>query len=284
MKVRGGNRGVGAGAALLLVLGAVALGAPWIAPEPPERQDLTHRLEGPVRGHPFGRDDLGRDLLSRAVWGARVSLLTGAAVVLISGTAGLLVGSISGYSGGALDACLMGLADLLLSFPGVLLAIALVAVLGSHLRNVIVALSLIGWVGYARLARGLVLRLKALPFVEAARSAGARPHRLLLRHLLPNLLGPVLVQASLGLGGAILAEAGLSFLGLGVPPPVPSWGSILRAGSQNLLDAPHLTVVPGAGIFLAVLGANLLGEGLGRNLGAREGGDRGTTVMTGRSG
>jgi len=262
------------GAAVLFVLGAVALAAPWIAPEPPNRQDLAHRLEGPGPGHPFGRDDLGRDLLSRAVWGARISLLTATAVVLISGTAGILVGAISGYAGGALDACLMGLADLLLSFPGVLLAIALVAVLGSHLQNLILALSLIGWVGYARLARSLVLRLKALPYFEAARSAGARPRRLVLRHLLPNLLGPMLVQASLGLGGVILAEAGLSFLGLGVPPPAPSWGSILRAGSQNLLDAPHLTIVPGAAIFLATLGSYLLGEGLSERLdpsGARGG-------------
>lgn len=258
----GSSKHVASGAALLLALGFVALGAPWIAPGDPDRQDLTRRLEAPGPGHPFGRDDLGRDLLSRAVWGARVSLLTGTVVVLISGTAGLLIGMGSGWGGGMVDACLMGIADLLLSFPGVLLAIAIVAVLGPHPRNLIIALSLIGWVGFARLARTAVLRLKALPFVEAARSAGARPHRLILRHLLPNLLGPALVQASLGLGGVIQAEAGLSFLGLGVPPPAPSWGSILRAGSQNLLDAPHLTIVPGAAIFLAVLGANLLGEGL----------------------
>jgi peptide/nickel transport system permease protein len=274
VRERGGVRELVRGAAVLCALGAVALAAPWIAPEPPNRQDLVHRLEGPGPGHPFGRDDLGRDLLSRAVWGTRISLLTATAVVLISGTAGILIGAISGYAGGALDACLMGLADLLLSFPGVLLAIALVAVLGSHLQNLILALSLIGWVGYARLARSLVLRLKALPYFEAARSVGARPRRLVLRHLLPNLLGPMLVQASLGLGGVILAEAGLSFLGLGVPPPAPSWGSILRAGSQNLLDAPHLTIVPGAAIFLATLGSYLLGEGLSERLdpsGAREG-------------
>ncbi len=257
---------LGIGAALLLGLALAGVAAPWIAPYPPEQQDLENRLTDPDSAHPFGRDDLGRDLLSRAIWGARISLLTGAVVVLISGLAGVLIGSLAGLAGGALDACVVGVMDLLLSFPGVLLAIALVAVLGSHLANLILALCLIGWVGYARLARTLVLGLKGRPFFEAALSAGSRPGRLLVTHLLPNLLGPVLVQASLGLGAVILAEAGLSFLGLGVPPPAPSWGSMLRAGSQNLLDAPRLAIVPGAAIFLAVLGANLVGEALAERL------------------
>lgn len=265
--MRAPRRGsIATGAFLVLGLAAVALAAPWIAPWPPNAQDLAHRLEGPGTHHPLGRDDLGRDLLSRAIWGARISLLTGLVVVAASASAGMALGSVAGYAGGALDAALMVLVDLLLSFPGVLLAIALVAVLGSRLGNLILALCLIGWVGYARLARSLVLKLKALPFSEAARSLGSRPARILLRHLVPHLLGPVLVQASLGLGGVILAEAGLSFLGLGVPPPAPSWGSMLRAGSQNLLDAPRLAIVPGAGLFLIVLGANLLGEGLGARL------------------
>jgi peptide/nickel transport system permease protein len=244
------------GAAILLLLSAVAVGAPWLTSEPPDRQHLGHRLEGPSADHPLGRDDLGRDQLSRLVWGARISLTAGFLVVIISGTVGVLLGTISGYAGGRTDAILMAIVDLFLGFPGVLLAIALVAVLGPRLSNLILALCLIGWVGFARLARSQALRLRTIEFAEAARSVGATRRRILARHLLPNLLGPCLVQAALGLGGAILAESGLSFLGLGVPPPTPSWGSMLRGGTQNLLDAPHLALVPGAAIFLAVLGAN----------------------------
>lgn len=269
MRRRGRGGALAWGSALLLGLAAMALAAPALAPCPPERQDLAARLEGPNRSHLLGLDDLGRDVLSRLIWGGRISLLAGLVVVAVSGTAGVLLGSSAGYSGGKADLALVALVDLLLGFPGVLLAIALVAVLGPDLRNLILALSLIGWVPYARLARAQVLRLKSLEFVEAARSLGGRPPRLIVRHLLPNLLGPIIVQAALGLGGVILAEAGLSFLGLGVPPPAPSWGSMLRSGSQNLLDAPHLTIVPGMAIFLAVLGANLLGEGLGERLDPR---------------
>ena len=268
------GRRLACGTALLAALGAAALAAPWIAPGSPDAQDLARRLERPTREHPLGRDDLGRDVLSRVIWGGRISLSAGAAVVLLAGTIGVALGALGGYAGGRWDACLVGLIDLLLAFPGVLLAIALVAVLGPRLRNLVLALCLIGWVGYARLARGLVLRLKRLEFVDAARSLGGGTSRLVLRHLLPNLLGPVLVQAALGMGGVILAEAGLSFLGLGVPPPAPSWGSMLRGGSQNLLDAPHLTIVPGMAIFLAVLGANLVGEALGERLDPRRGRDR----------
>lgn len=250
------------GLLLLLILGVAGAMAPWLAPYPPNAQDLAHRLAGPDRSHLLGRDDLGRDLLSRSIWGARTSLGTGILVVLISGSLGVLAGASGGLAGGALDVLLVAAIDVLLSFPGVLLAIALVAVLGPRWVNLIVALCAIGWVAYARLARSLALRLRSQEFVQAARAGGATSLRLLARHLLPNLLGPVVVQASLGLGGAILAEAGLSFLGLGVPPPTASWGSILRAGTQNLMDAPHLTIVPGGAILLAVLGAQLLGEGL----------------------
>jgi peptide/nickel transport system permease protein len=257
------------GAFLLAVLGSVALAAPWLAPHPPDRQDLARRLEGPARDHPLGLDDLGRDVLSRLVWGARVSLGAGGLVVLAAGSVGVLLGAACGYAGGRWDAGLVALMDLLLGFPGALLAIALVAVLGPDLRNLILALCLIGWIGYARLARGQTLGLKRLPFVEAARSLGGGPGRIVTRHLLPNLLAPLLVQAALGLGGVILAEAGLSFLGLGVPPPAPSWGSMLRSGSQNLLDAPHLTIAPGSAIFLAILGATLVGEALARGLDPR---------------
>lgn len=257
------------GAAILLGFAALALAAPFLAPYPPERQDLARRLELPSPEHPLGRDDLGRDVLSRLIWGTRISLVTGLLVVLISGSIGVLAGASAAYSGGRTDAAMVGLVDVLLSFPGILLAIALVAILGPKLRHLILALSVVGWVAYARLARSLVRKLKGMDFIEAARALGGLPGGVVLRHLLLNLVGPVMVQAALGLGGAILAEAGLSFLGLGVPPPAPSWGSMLRSGSQNLLDAPHLAIAPGGAVFLAVLGANLLADGLGRRLDPR---------------
>lgn len=266
MRARPRRRGPLLGAGILLGLGVLALAAPALAPHPPERQDLARRLEPPSREHPLGRDDVGRDVLSRLIWGTRISLLTGLLVVLISGGIGVLAGASAAYAGGRTDAALVGLVDVLLSFPGILLAIALVAILGPMLRHLILALCMVGWVVYARLARSLVGKLKVMDFIEAARALGGLPGGVVVRHLLLNLLGPVMVQAALGLGGAILAEAGLSFLGLGVPPPAPSWGSMLRSGSQNLLDAPHLAIAPGGAIFLAVLGANLLADGLGRRL------------------
>ena len=257
------------GAFLLLLLAVIATAAPWVGPDPPDRQDLSGRLQGPSRQHPLGLDDLGRDVLSRVVWGARVSLGAGVSVVLMAGGIGVLLGSVAGLTGGWVEAALMALVDLLLGFPGVLLAIALVAVLGPRLGTVVLALTVVGWVGYARLARSRVLQMKDLEFLGAARALGGRPVRILLRHALPNLLGPVIVQAALGLGGVILAEAGLSFLGLGVAPPTASWGGMLRSGTQNLLDAPLLTVAPGVAIFAAVLGANLLGDGLRERLDPR---------------
>jgi peptide/nickel transport system permease protein len=252
------------GGLILLALIALALLAPVLSLAPPAAQDLAHRLEGPTPSHPLGRDDLGRDVLSRLIWGARTSLPLALLVVGTSVLVGTTLGTLSGYVGGGCDAVVSAAADLLLAFPGILLAIALVAVLGPHLLNLVAALSLLGWVGYARLARGEAQRLRQLEFVAAARAAGAGTGRVLFRHLLPHLLGPVSVQAALGLGGVILAEAGLSFLGLGLPPPQPSWGGMLRDGTMNLLDAPRLTLVPGAALFLAVLGAQLTGEGLRR--------------------
>ncbi len=261
---RPGSAGVVLGALVLAGLCLMALSAPWVAPQPPDRQDLAHRFEGPTGAHPLGRDDLGRDVLSRLLWGARISLTVGFLVVFVSGAAGALAGTFAGYSGGWPDTLLMAMVDLLLGFPGVLLAIALVSVLGPRLENLILALSVIGWVTYARVARSQAQRLRGLEFVAAARSLGGPPARILFHHVVPNLLGPLTVQAALGLGGAILAEAGLSFLGLGVPPPAPSWGSMIQGGSQNLLDAPHLAIAPGVALFLAVLGAQALGDGLQR--------------------
>jgi peptide/nickel transport system permease protein len=194
--------------------------------------------------------------------GARISILVGLVVVSISATVGIAVGSAAGYFGGRVDEILSRAIDILMAFPGLLLAIAMVAVLGPSLFNVVFALSLIGWVGYARLVRGQVLRARELEFVQAARALGASTPRVLIRHVIPTTLPAVTVQATLGMGGAILAEASLSFLGLGVQPPTPSWGTMLNYGRIHLLDAPHLTIFPGLAIAVLVLGFNFLGDGL----------------------
>ncbi|MFQ5895003.1 MAG: ABC transporter permease [Nitrospinota bacterium] len=249
----------------LLVLSLLALaagGAPWLAPGDPLSQDLAGGLAGPTRPHPLGQDKLGRDILSRVLYGAGVSLGVSLTVVLVSSLIGVAVGALAGYAGGWTDELLMRLTDILLAFPGILLAIALMAVLGPGVGNVVLALCLMGWVGYARLVRGQILTLKGREFVAAAQAAGAGPARTVARHLLPNAFGPVLVQATFGLAAVILAEAGLSFLGLGVQPPTPSWGAMLSEGKDFLLVAPHLTLFPGLAIMLAVLGFNFLGDGL----------------------
>jgi peptide/nickel transport system permease protein len=196
------------------------------------------------------------------LYGGRVSFLVSFVVVSISLTAGTLLGAVSGFSGGWVDEVIMRIADVLLAFPGILLAIGLIAVLGPSLRNVIIALAMIGWVSYARLSRGLTLKLKQLDFVNASLSLGASRFRLLLHHIVPNLAPALMVQASFGFAGVILAEASLSFLGLGVQPPQPSWGSMLNDGKNHLLDAPYLTLFPGIAIFLSVLSFNLLGDAL----------------------
>ena len=244
------------------ILVLVALLGPLLAAYGPVDQDLEHRLEGPSRAHLFGLDELGRDILSRLLWGARVSMLVGFTVVSSATFIGLAVGSIAGALGGRVDASLMRLLDVFLAFPGILLAIALVAVLGPALSHVILALVAIGWVGTARLVRGQILQLREQEFVLAARSGGASLPRLILVHLIPNVLPLVVVQASLGLAGAILAEASLSFLGLGIQPPTPSWGAMINAGRSHLLDAPHLTLFPGLAIVFAVVALNFLGDAL----------------------
>lgn len=256
------NFALSAGALITILLLVTALAAPVLAPYDPSAQDTSRRLEGPSGEHLLGLDDLGRDVLSRVLYGARVSLRVGFSVVLLCSIFGVAMGAIAGYFGGKIDTLIMRICDILLAFPGILLAIALVAVLGPSLTNVILALSVIGWVGYARLVRGQVLKVREMEYVTAAKALGARSFRVISRHVLPNVLNPVIVMATLGLAGAILSEAALSFLGLGVQPPTPSWGSMLTAGRRYLGMANHLAIYPGIAIMLAVMGLNFLGDGL----------------------
>jgi peptide/nickel transport system permease protein len=251
---------IGAAVALLLVVAGAT--APFFAPFPPGHQDLVHELKGPSIAHWLGTGENGVDLLSHLLYGARISLIVGIGTVLISGALGTALGALAGYAGGWLDDALMRIVDVLLAFPGILLAIFITAVLPPSLTNVIVALVATGWVGYARLVRSQVLALRDREFVLAARSLGANDSRIVLRHLLPNVLGPVVVQASFGMPAAILAEASLSFLGLGVPPGTPSWGALVEQGAQYLLIAPHVAVFSGLTIAVTVLGFNLLGDAL----------------------
>ena len=251
------------GVILIAIFLVCALFAPWIAPDDPASIDLPGRLMGPSRTHWFGTDELGRDILSRIVYGARISMLVGGSVVAVSLTLGLILGSVAGYYGGAVDRLLNVIVmNAFMSFPGILLAIAFVAFLGPGIFNLIFALSLGGWVGYARLVRGQVLAVREREFVEAARALGASDMRIIGRHILPNIIQPVIVQAAIGMAGAILAEATMSFLGLGVPPPAASWGSMLNDARSHLFDSPHLVLFPAAAVMLAVLSFNFIGDGL----------------------
>ena len=262
-------RNAGACVVALAVLAAVI--GPWLVPYDPSAQELALRLEGPSRLHWLGLDELGRDILARVMSGARISLFVGLVVVSVSASIGAAMGALAGYYGGIIDEAISRVIDILLAFPGLLLAIALVAVLGPSLTNVVIALSLIGWVGYARVARAQVLQAREFEYVVAARAIGAATPRILIRHVLPAALPALTVQATLGMGGAILSEAALSFLGLGVQPPTPSWGAMLNYGRVHVLDAPHLTVFPGLAIAIVVLGLNLLGDSLRDRLGGVEG-------------
>jgi peptide/nickel transport system permease protein len=250
------------GAAIVLLTALAATAGPMLVPFDPAAQDLALRLAGPSGAHPFGLDELGRDILARVLAGARISFLVGLTVVSVSASVGTLLGAMAGYFGGAIDDVISRIVDVLLAFPGLLLAIALVAVLGPSLGNVLFALTISGWVGYARLVRGQVLRAREFEYVQAARAAGAKTLRTLWNHVIPAALPAVVVQATLGMAGAIIGEAALSFLGLGVQPPTPSWGTMLNGGRAHLLDAPHLTIFPGLAIALLVLGFNFLGDGL----------------------
>ena len=257
------NRLAAAGMVLVTVFLIFAIFAPWIAPQDPRTIDLPSRLEKPSAAHWFGTDELGRDILSRVVYGARISMLVGASVVAGSLLLGLIIGSVAGYYGGFADRFFsIILMNAFLSFPGILLAIAFVAFLGPGIFNLILALCIGGWVGYARLVRAQVLAVKEKEFVEAARALGASDWRIVTRHILPNIIQPVIVQAAIGMAGAVLAEATMSFLGLGIPPPTASWGSMLNDGRAHLFDAPHLVLFPAAAVMLAVLSFNFIGDAL----------------------
>jgi peptide/nickel transport system permease protein len=258
-----GNPLAAAGVALVVVFVLAALFAPWIAPRNPASISLPARLSGPSIAHWLGTDELGRDILSRIIYGARISLLVGVSVVSLSLLLGLIAGSVAGYYGGLADRILTGIViNAFLSFPGILLAIAFVAFLGPGIFNVILALSIGGWPGYARLVRAQVLAVREREFVEAARALGAGDLRIILRHVLPNIIHPVIVQAAIGMAGAVLAEGTMSFLGLGVPPPTASWGSMLNDGRSHLFDAPHLVLFPAVAVMLAVLSFNFIGDAL----------------------
>jgi len=256
------NRSALAGLIVVCILVLSAIFAPWLAPYDPYQVSLDNRLQPPGGAHILGTDELGRDILSRLFFGARVSLWVGIVTVAASGLIGVSGGLVAGYLGGYWDAVIMRVVDVFLAFPVILLAIAIVAVRGPGLNNVLIALALVYWTAYARVARSVVLTLREEEYTWAARTLGASPLRIMVRHLLPNAIAPLVVLASLGMGNAILAEAALSFLGLGIQPPEASWGSMLNFGMQFLRDASFLSTMPGLAIFVTVLGFNLLGDGL----------------------
>ncbi len=256
------NRLAVLGGGLLGFFLLVAVGAPILAPSDPLAQDLYNRLNPPSLSHPFGTDDFGRDLLSRVIYGSRISLRIGTVAVMIALVVGSLVGLVAGYWGGLLDQLLMRAMDLMLAFPSILLAIGIVAVLGPGLENAMLAVGTVAVPQYARLVRASVLTIREQEYVAAARALGAGDFRILFLAVLPNCLAPLIVQSSLGLATAILDAAGLSFLGLGAQPPVPEWGAMLNGGRELILSAPWVLTFPGLAIFLSVMAFNLLGDGL----------------------
>jgi len=251
------------GVVLLLGFIACAVFAPWLAPQDPAQLDLPGRLMAPSHLHWFGTDELGRDILSRSIYGARISMIVAVSVVTLSLALGLVAGGLAGFYGGLTDTVLnIYVTNAFLALPGILIAIAFVAFLGPGLGNLILALSISGWVGYARLVRAQVMAVKEKEFVEAARALGASDLRVLTRHILPNILQPLIVQAAIGMAGAVLAEATLSFLGLGIPAPAASWGAMLNDGRSHLFESPHLVFFPAMAVMLSVLSFNFIGDAL----------------------
>jgi peptide/nickel transport system permease protein len=256
------NRMAMVGLGLVLGMFVVSIFAPWLAPYDPNSINLKEVLMPPSAAHYLGTDTLGRDVLSRIIFGSRVSLKVGFVAVGLATLIGLFVGALAGYYGGWVDSALMRLVDLMLCFPAFFLILAVIAVLEPSIWNIMVVIGLTGWMGVARLVRAEFLSLREREFVTAARALGASDTRLILRHMLPNALAPVMVSATLGVAGAILTESALSFLGLGVQPPTPSWGNILTAGKDNIEIAWWLSVFPGLAILVTVMSYNLLGEGI----------------------
>jgi peptide/nickel transport system permease protein len=251
------------GLALLAVFVLAALFAPFISQHQPETLNLHARLVPPNLNSPFGTDELGRDLLTRVVYGARISLTVAVSVVGLSLVIGVLAGGVAGFYGGALDVIVnVYVMNAFLALPGILLAIAFVAFLGPGLTNLIVALAISGWVGYARLVRAQVMAVKEREFVEAARALGASDLRVMIHHILPNIVQPLIVQTAIGMAGAVLSEATLSFLGLGIPAPAASWGSMLNEARTHLFDAPFMVVFPALAVMLSVLSFNFIGDAL----------------------
>ena len=252
-----------AGIVLVALFAVLAVAAPLLAPYSSYAIDLPHRLASPSSAHWFGTDELGRDILSRIIYGSRVSLIVATSVVAISLTVGVVLGGLAGFYGGVLDILLnVFLMNAFNALPGILLAIAFVAFLGPGLLNLVLALSITGWVGYARLVRGQVLAVREREFVEAARALGASDLRIFTRHIFPNILQPLIVQAAIGMAGTVVAEATLSFLGLGVPAPSASWGGMLNDARIHLLDSPHLVVFPALAVMFCVLSFNFIGDAL----------------------
>jgi len=249
------------GVLILAAIIVLALLAPVVSTYRPLQTDLGGALRGPSAGHPFGQDRLGRDVFAQVAYGARASMVIAIAVVALTVIVGVAAGAAAGYLGGGVDVLTMRVVDIFLAFPGILLAIALAGVLGPNLVNLVIALSVMGWVGYARLVRAQVLGLREREYVAAARAVGAGPWRVVARHILPNALSPVIVQATFSAAGVIIAESSLSFLGLG-PQDVPTWGGLLAQGAAYLLYAPHIAFFPGLFIMLTVLALNLVGDTL----------------------
>ncbi|WP_243645205.1 nickel transporter permease [Natrarchaeobius chitinivorans] len=256
------NRLTLVGALIVAVLGFVAIVGPLIVPYEPAAQDLSNRLQGPSLAHPLGTDQLGRDVATRLVYGARVSLGIAILVTALRVLIGTTVGMVAGYAGGWVDELFMRLVDVQLAFPGLVLALVVAGILGPSLRNVMIALAVVGWTTYARVVRGSVLTIKERKYVDVARLVGTPRLRLFRRHLLPGVVNPVIVIATLNLGTVVLATAGLSFIGLGAQPPTPEWGTMLAGGRQYVRSAWWIVNAPGVAIMLTVLGFNLLGDGL----------------------
>src|SRR5512137_830771 len=263
------NRVAVAGSVIVLALFAVSLLAPWLAPYDPNAIDLTNVLAPPSAGHPFGTDPLGRDVLSRMIWGAGISLKVGFVATGIAILIGTILGALAGYYGRWVDAVIMRFVDIMLCFPAFFLILAVIAILEPSIWNIMIVIGLTGWMGVTRLVRADFISLKEREFVLAARVIGASDLRIIFRHILPNAMASVLVAATLGVAGAILTESALSFLGIGVQPPTPSWGNILTAGKDNIDIAWWLSLYPGLAILVTVLGYNMLGEGIRDSLDPR---------------